>query len=91
MLIQSYIFDIRKLEVFDVSTRLTIIILEYTMIATHTIIEDLYFKNTYSNSGMTSKSRSRGLVGVLALILVVLVEAKGFGGIVKLSPSPSNI
>lgn len=79
----------RKLEVPRVSAR--IIILEYNMIATHIIIEDLYFKNTYSNSRMTSKSRFRRLVGIFALIFVGSVEAKGFGGIFKLSPSPSNI
>ena len=45
----------------------------------------------YFDSGMTSNSWFRRLIGILALVLVGAVEAKGLGHMVNLSPSPSNI
>ena len=92
--IKQYIFisiillkpDIRKLEVPTLTTKLIISILEYKMIATLMIVED-----SYSDSGMTSNSWFKRLASILTLILVGPIDAKGLGGMVNLSPSPSNI
>ena len=92
--IKQYIFisiillkpNIRKLEVPTLTTKLIISILEYKMIATFMIVED-----SYSDSRMTSNSWFKRLAGILTLILVGSVDAKGLGGMVNLSPSPSNI
>jgi hypothetical protein len=60
-------------------------------IATYIVITYAKFTYNYSDSGMTSNSWFRRFVGIFALIFIGPAEANGLGGIVNLSPSPSNI
>ena len=56
------------------------------MIATSIVVKDSYF-----DSRMTSNSWFRRLASILTLTFVGPVITKGLGGMVNLSPSPSNI
>ena len=80
----------KKLEV-PTSTKKVNKFKDYKIAATYKVITYAKFTYNYSDSGMTSNSRFRRLVGIFALTFMGPVEANGLGGIVNLSSSPSNI